>query len=188
MAGSGFGSPIQQIIPAGALIPAFIFEDGNINPASLDGAGKVRVITGSPNSIGFNSITPLKDNAVYLNDLEIEGDTWVRGGTLNHAVTNGITRTIGGDFVEEGIYAGYNNYLLSVDGFNNQNEALIYLDDSGYLLGSLDTAIQGSFSGFKYMNFSVNNKEIINMQDHTWFYRKASGSIGFQIQDGNTPL
>ena len=46
----------------------FILADGTINPASLDGSGNVIAVTGLPNAIGFNSVTPDRDDAVFLQE------------------------------------------------------------------------------------------------------------------------
>jgi hypothetical protein len=84
----------------------FILEDGSVNPDALGGTGVVRAEGAYPNSIGFNSITPDKNDYTFVENLE------VRGGVLIHDRATGTTRQIGQGNNEEYV-DGSGNYLLN---------------------------------------------------------------------------
>jgi hypothetical protein len=54
--------------------PPFLKEDGSINSSSFGGTGFARADIAYPNSIGFNSISPDRNNATFLREVRFDSN------------------------------------------------------------------------------------------------------------------
>jgi hypothetical protein len=161
MSGFGFSRYL-----GGVLGDPFILEDGTINPASLDGTGKVRVATAYPDSIGFSSITPDKDNYVFGQNFEVQG------GIINHTVNGGASRNWSGGTFDEQVGALYWDITSDNGAYGRSYISLNDDGTSGVGAQHFYVAVNGSGG--------ANHKARIDMRD----LLAANMEGDFQIQAG----
>lgn len=126
---------------------AFILPNGNINPSSSDGTGEVRVSSSFTNAIGFNGITPDRDDSIaglqfvvssanninVLSDIDSDAritfDTSIGGNDVAATTDNGAFIT---PFIE--VNSDYGGLITS-------NEFFFIMNDTGNVFSTKDNSI-----------------------------------------------
>jgi hypothetical protein len=164
--------------------------DGSIQ-GEEDGSGFVVKSSLYDDAIGFNGITPDKDNYVFVDNLQVNG-------IINHTIASGQIRQLGtGNLEEHTLGAG--QYVLTNDpvsgGFNN---AWLYLGNNSSWLGAGQTGgangtsvAVGMSGGTGYYQMYVDNQRTIissNQADFTQNNPRAPMIISSQNSTLNGDL